>query len=342
MTGSSPLVSFCMSTYKRPELLHKQLSTILLQEYNNFEIIVSDNDPEASAKSVVENVNDRRVLYFHNEVNLGMIKSFNKSIERSNGEYIVMITDDDPTYPGFLTTLIDLAEKYPGYGVYSGCGDLIIENEFAAKTMREAIGKKSTLLKSLKPEEVKIISENDFASAYLDGFFSTTFLLWSCMMVRKDVLLSIKGVPDYGSELLGDHAYVIANGSVKGMIFTNKAVGGQVIHGNNFGYDFLKLKDKYVNTPIWFYGYLKSQLSLKKDWSIIEKKIRNFIGRNWVEYSLLIFKGLNNRFERKEFYKAFHTTFSNTLIHKWKYKFYLKCYCKPLFDVLLKIKGLWT
>lgn len=342
MTGSSPLVSFCMSTYKRPELLHKQLTTILLQEYKNFEIVISDNDPEGSAKSVAEGMNDSRVLYFNNEVNLGMINSFNKSIERSNGEYIVMITDDDPAYPDLLTTLIDLKEKYPGYGVYSGCGDLIIENDFAAKSMREPIGTKSTLLKTLQPNEVKIIEEPDFAGAYLDGFFSSTYLLWSCVMVRKDIIQGIKGVPNYGSELLGDHAYVIASGSVNGLVFINKALGGQVIHGNNFGYDFFKIKEKYINTPIWFHNYLKSQLVSKKDWGLLENKMWNFIGRGWVEYSLLIFKGLKNKQERKEFFRSFHQAFSNSNIKKWQYKFYLKCYFKPLFDVLLKLKRAWA
>lgn len=337
-----PLISFCMSTYKRPDLLLKQLNTILLQTYKNFEIIVSDNDPEESAKSVVESINDCRVLYFSNEANLGMINSFNKSIERSNGEYIVMITDDDPAYPDLLRTLVMLTEKYPNYGVYSGCGDLIIENEFASKTMGEDVGKKSNLLKDLKNEEIHVISKADFAASYLDGFFSSTYLLWSCLMVRKDVLLAMKGIPNYGSELLGDHAYVIAAGSVDGLVFINKALGGQVIHGDNFGYNFFTLKDKYINTPSWFHGYLKSQLNARDDWGSLEKKIWSFTGRGWVEYSLFVYKNLKDKKERKEFFRAFRQAFSNKNIQKWKYKFYLKCYCKPLFNVLLNIKRLWA
>ena len=190
--------------------------------------------------------------------------------------------------------------------------------------------------------EVNIISESDFATAYLEGFFATTFLLWSCLMVKKEVLISIKGVPNYGSELLGDHAYVLALGSIDGMVYINKAVGGQVVHGDNFGYDFFNLKEKYINTPSLFYNYLKSQLGTKKDWPVLEKKIWNFAGRSWVEYSLLIFNGLKTRKEKSEFFKAFHIAFNNKNIHKWKYKFYMKCYCKPLFNVLLNIKRLWA
>lgn len=337
----SAFVSFCMSTFQRPELLHKQLTSILQQQYTNFEIIVSDNDPERSAQSVVESIGDKRVLYFSNQENLGMIKSFNKSIERSGGQYIVMITDDDPVYPDMLTTLIKLEEQYPGRGVYSGCGDLIIENEFAAKTLQLKMGTRSVLLKSMKENEVHVINDSDFAAAYLEGFFSTTFLLWSCMMVRKEVLTGIKGIPDYGSELLGDHAYVIAVGSVDGMVYINKAVGGQVVHGKNFGYDIFKLKEKYINTPVWFYGYLRSQLQGKEGWENVEKKIWKFTGRSWVEYSLQIFNSLKDKTEKKTFFELFHLAFKKRQIHKWKYKFYLKSYFRPLFDVLLNFKRIW-
>ncbi len=96
-------VSFCISTYKRPELLKQQLALLLTQTFKDFDIVVSDNDPEASANSVCQSLNDNRIRYFHNHDNLGMIKSFNKSIERAETDYIVMVTDDDPIQPEFLS-----------------------------------------------------------------------------------------------------------------------------------------------------------------------------------------------------------------------------------------------
>ena len=82
-----PWVSFCMSTFKRPALLKTQLSSLLQQTLKDFEIVVSDNDPDSSAREVVSEFNDNRVKYFSNKENLGMINSFNKSIERSLGEF---------------------------------------------------------------------------------------------------------------------------------------------------------------------------------------------------------------------------------------------------------------
>src|ERR1044072_1080011 len=90
-----PKVSFCFTTFKRHDYLQSTLQSVKNQTFPDFEVIVSDNDPEQSGKQIVESF-DARFKYFPNNENLGMKKSFNKSLERSSGEFIVMIADDDP------------------------------------------------------------------------------------------------------------------------------------------------------------------------------------------------------------------------------------------------------
>src|SRR5882724_9793787 len=92
--GRLPWVTFCMTTYKRPAYLKKQIAAILRQTFSDFAVIISDNDPEASAEGIVKSFDDDRIQYHLNEVNLGMIKSFNRSLAKAKSEYIVMITDD--------------------------------------------------------------------------------------------------------------------------------------------------------------------------------------------------------------------------------------------------------
>ncbi|MEI2750427.1 MAG: glycosyltransferase family 2 protein [Ferruginibacter sp.] len=119
-TQGKPWVSFCMSTYKRPEFLKEALEGIARQTFRNFEVIVSDNDPECSGEKIVSSFNDPRFRYFSNDENLGMIRSFNKSIDRSTADYIVMITDDDPVYENFLSELNELYQQHKNYSVYAG------------------------------------------------------------------------------------------------------------------------------------------------------------------------------------------------------------------------------
>ncbi|MFL5808244.1 MAG: glycosyltransferase family 2 protein, partial [Flavisolibacter sp.] len=116
---NKPKVSFCFTTYKRYEYLRSTLESVQRQTVSDFEVIVSDNDPEQSGRAIVESF-DSRFKYFPNEQNLGMKKSFNRSLDRSCGEFIVMIADDDPVYPDMLETLLQLTGKYPGHGMYLG------------------------------------------------------------------------------------------------------------------------------------------------------------------------------------------------------------------------------
>ncbi|MBL0146276.1 MAG: glycosyltransferase family 2 protein [Chitinophagaceae bacterium] len=164
-----------MSTFNRPHFLKMQLECILKQTYKNFEIVISDNDIGQSAKKVVECFKDKRIRYFANVENLGMIKSFNKSIERSVGDFIVMITDDDPIYEDSLQILVDLRNKFPNYGVYAGCGDWIIGNESAAYTQKLSIGSHSKISNFIEPNAVEIINSRDFLYEYIAGKLSKAF-----------------------------------------------------------------------------------------------------------------------------------------------------------------------
>ncbi len=130
---SQPFVSFCFTTYKRSDYLFNTLESIRQQTFTDYEVIVSDNDPEKSGKIEVEKFDNMKFKYFSNEQNLGMKKSFNKSLERSSGKYIVMIADDDPIYPDMLQTLIDLKNRYPGYGMYLGGCDWFCTDHNIAK-----------------------------------------------------------------------------------------------------------------------------------------------------------------------------------------------------------------
>jgi glycosyltransferase involved in cell wall biosynthesis len=336
---ATPLVSFCMSTYKRPVQLKEQLQRILSQVYSNIEIIVSDNDPDCSAKEPSESLNDPRIKYFANVENLGMVKSFNKSVERSSGDFVVMITDDDPVYDDMAKTLVDLSIQFPGYGVYAGCGDWIVETEFSAQSLKEKVGVRNTVIKTMQPGEVIKTGGKDFPSTYIEGILSHSFLLWSCCIVERSVIMQIKGMPDYGSELLTDHAYMIAASSKKGMVFINKALGGQSVRGDNFGYNFEKIKGKYLSTPKLFYDYLKSHLQVFDNWKETEEKLWKFIGRGWVEYSLMIYRSLKEKKQdTKEFFTFFNKAFSDPHLRKWKLKFYLKAYFRRLFRLLIKLK----
>lgn len=203
-------VSFCISTYKRRELLQQQLTSLLKQTFPQFHIVVSDNDPQASAQTVCELVNDTRIKYFHNGENLGMIRSFNKSIERTTTDYIVMVTDDDPVDINFLNDFNRLYKQYPQYSIYCGF-----------------------IRKNTKPDNLEFITNEEFITEILDPV-KTSKILWSSCVIKKADAIAINNIPDYGSPHLADHAFIALVGNVHGGVVMNRMYSSLTSHNTNF------------------------------------------------------------------------------------------------------------
>lgn len=330
-----PWASFCMSTYKRPAFLEKQLRCILQQDFTNFEIVVSDNDPLCSGRDVVSAINDPRVRYFSNGSDIGMVKSFNHSLSKAQGEYIVMITDDDPVYPFMLSTLHDLSVKYPGYGVYQGACEIMCHTPEGAHTMRSKVGINSCLMQTMAIGDEAVFSKEEFPYLFFKSKIGS-LLLWSTGIVKAEILRENGGMPDYGTEFFTDHAYNLVNCSHLGMVFVNKSLGYQDIHGGNFGFTNLAKLEKYEAIPVKFMEWVGSKLSTRGDWQALQKEMSVFTGRSLVEFSLFIRKSLmasNSSLE--SFNKSVKKVFSHPGMAKWSFKYLMLAHFPRLSSFLL-------
>lgn len=335
----TPWVSFCMSTYKRPEFLKDQISRLLKQTFTNFEIIISDNDPEASALPIIEEFNDPRIIYQCNGENLGMVKSFNRSVYSARGEFITMITDDDPVYPHMLETLYNLEIKHPGYGAYYGGCETLCFTKKTAEIMRSHVGINSALSGNMDWKEEKAFSGNEFLSLFLTGNLGP-LLLWSVGVVKGNILVANGGMPEFGTEFFTDHAYAIVNCSQQGMVFVNESLGYQAIHGENFGFANLDKLEKYKATPKNFFKWVEQKLSKREDWNSIRPQLEEFTGRSMVEFSRFILHSLKSYGKDwRPFEKARKEVFYVTpFLRKWRLKYFLLTKFPLLFSFLLQLK----
>lgn len=334
-TDSAPFISFCFSTYKRGEILKKTLESIRRQTYVNYEVIVSDNDPEGSGKLFVEAMNDVRFKYFNNEKNLGMKPSFNKSLDRSSGDYIVMIADDDPVYPDMLETLIELKTNYAGYGMYMGGCDWFCEDKQVAKLYKLKVGTNSCISNEHDLNFVQEFSTPDFIKTLFSfGIFS--HFLWSTCMIKREVLVNMGGIPDYGTPFLGDYAFMSIASTKKGCVVINRSLGCQTIHKENFGRnqnDHLPLLAK--NFP----AYLDNKLSYLAEWPEIRKIMLRFFGL-WITGHMAF---LHHYYKKQNLpdnglYQAEKEVFKNDFIKKYWLKYFLKKRFPVIHDMIVKIK----
>jgi glycosyltransferase involved in cell wall biosynthesis len=312
MASASPWVSFCISTYKRPEILSKQLLLLSRQTFIDFEVVVSDNDPDKSAKSIVEGMDDVRFRYFHNQENLGMIRSFNKSIERSASGFIVMITDDDPVENNFLATFNELEKKYPSYSVYGGF---------------KRNGKKELL--------IELISKDDFITEILDPS-KTSDILWSSSVVRKSVALEIGMIPDYGSPHLSDHAFTALAGSVNGGVIMNKTFSTLSSHDSNFSkFNF----EYYVKGCEGFYHYMLSFLQKQKKVNEYKGTVTKHLGK-WFITAMFTLKKYYTIAKKQAVVKDVDNCASEILKFPFMKKFMLRYIIKNAIFFIKKRTGL--
>ena len=334
--GDKAWVTFCMTTYKRPEFLRDQLLSLQKQTFKNFRVVISDNDIAASGASVVKDINDARISYVCNEVNLGMVKSFNRSLARADTEYVVMITDDDPVYPEMLQTLYDLSIEYPGYGMYYGGCDIKCMNPEVARSSRLRVGTNSCLA-NLPIGTRRTYKSSEFPFAYFKGEIGG-HILWSTGIVKREIALSIGGMPDFGAPYNTDFGYLVLSGAREGAVLLNTSLGCQVVHGQNYGYteaDF----DKFYITPAAFYNSIMDNLPSGFDIENLKQPLQTFIARWVVEYAVSIKKFLHDKkISDKDFDIYAKKIFKISYLKKWRYKYLIALKFPNLFEFLIQLK----
>lgn len=113
-------VSLCIATYRRPERLACVLEDLTQQTRLPDEVVVVDNDREASARAVVEE-RIRAAAPFpiryavQPQKNISLTR--NKTVELAGGDWLAFIDDDERAPPHWLAQLTEAADRFEADGV---------------------------------------------------------------------------------------------------------------------------------------------------------------------------------------------------------------------------------
>ncbi len=117
-----PEISVCVCTYQRPESLRRLISQLEQQRTDNlfsFHIIIVDNDAEASARAVVEDVARGSTIdiSYHVEREQNIALARNRAVANATGDAIAFIDDDEIPGPDWLARLYVTQITYCADGV---------------------------------------------------------------------------------------------------------------------------------------------------------------------------------------------------------------------------------
>lgn len=229
-------VSVIIATYRRDYTLKRAIESVINQTYDNFEIVVVDDNANAEWNSKVQAIIEDypQIVYIHNLTNKGSAESRNIGIKNSNGEYITFLDDDD----------IYLADKIKNQA------EFMQENNLDYSITDLWLYNESDKLIEKRTREY--INEIDFDSL-LKYHFMYHMTGTDTMMFRTDYLRKIGGFDaiDVGDEFYLMKKAIYQNGKfgylptcdVKAYVHTtqnNLSSGSSKINGENELFEYKK------------------------------------------------------------------------------------------------------
>lgn len=127
-----PKVSVIMPTYNQQEsYLREAIESILNQTLKDFEFIIVDDG--STDKGSIEMLReyarlDPRIRVVENQKNQGIIRSLNRALTLSTGEFVARMDSDDIALPKRLEKQLDFLNQHPRY-VLVGAWATIIDGQ---------------------------------------------------------------------------------------------------------------------------------------------------------------------------------------------------------------------
>ena len=112
-------------TFNRAEWLRETMESVLAQTFTSFRLIVSDNASDDDTPNVIRSFGDERIDYVRSDRNVGLIGNFNRLVELTDTEFLMILPDDDILYPGHLEAAVDVLERSDAVGLAHSAFNLI-------------------------------------------------------------------------------------------------------------------------------------------------------------------------------------------------------------------------
>lgn len=97
-----PLLSIAIATKNREKYCIESIKSILSFQNDEIEITVADNSDTDQVKQFVEEISHPAVKYIYDNGAVSSIENFNRAMELTTGEYVMLIGDDDSILPKLI------------------------------------------------------------------------------------------------------------------------------------------------------------------------------------------------------------------------------------------------
>ena len=102
------LVSVITPTFNRAKLIGRAIKSVLAQTYEDFELIIVDDNSTDDTQQVVASFADERIRYLRQEHNQGQNPALNMGVRAARGQKIAFLDSDDEWLPTYLERMLEV------------------------------------------------------------------------------------------------------------------------------------------------------------------------------------------------------------------------------------------
>jgi glycosyltransferase involved in cell wall biosynthesis len=137
-------ISIVIISYNQENYIRDAVLSALNQDFNNFEIVISDDCSTDNTWAVINDTikNEKisksiKIILHQNETNLGIVRNYQKALSLSSGNWIVGMAGDDISKPNRLKVINDLILTHKNiYAIGTGYDLINANGKFISKNNR--------------------------------------------------------------------------------------------------------------------------------------------------------------------------------------------------------------
>ena len=149
MADSTPSIDVMMPYYGDVALMQAAVHSVLAQTDPDWHLTVVDDGAAAGVPEWFAGLDDARVTYLRNPVNLGISANFQKCLELAERDRLVIMGCDDLLLPNYVASVRALATAHPGVGLVQPGVRVIDEHGQPAVSLADTIKRRRYAPKEL-------------------------------------------------------------------------------------------------------------------------------------------------------------------------------------------------
>lgn len=112
-------VSVIIPCYNQSEYIEEAILSVVNQTYPNIEIICIDDCSSDNSAQIIKSLVEqyKNIVFLSNIENVGVVKSRNKAVEVSTGQYILPLDGDDIISESYIEKAVKILEEKPDIGI---------------------------------------------------------------------------------------------------------------------------------------------------------------------------------------------------------------------------------